>query len=119
MENGGNVVSFGEPLKASRSSATRSSSPRGFPGWLVEGIADFVRFWKYEPGKAGRLQPERARYNGSYRVIAAFLAFASEKYDRKLVNKLNALLREGKYDAGAWKTLTGKSVEELNQEWRQ
>lgn len=78
-----------------------------------------MRFWKYEPGKAGRLQPERARYNGSYRVTAAFLAFASEKYDRKLVNKLNALLREGKYDAGAWKTLTGKSVEELNQEWRQ
>jgi hypothetical protein len=35
------------------------------------------------------------------------------------VNKLNAILRENKYDSGVWKTLTGKTVEELNQEWRQ
>ena len=24
---------------------------RGNPGWLVEGVADYVRFFKYEPGK--------------------------------------------------------------------
>jgi hypothetical protein len=91
---------------------------RGLPGWLVEGIADYVRFWKYEPGKAGRLSPERARYDASYRTTAAFLAFVSEKYDRKAVTKLNALLREGKYDPEVWKEIAGKSVEELNQEWR-
>ncbi|MDB5306577.1 MAG: basic secretory protein [Gemmataceae bacterium] len=91
---------------------------RNLPGWLVEGIADYLRFWKYEPGKTGRLLPERARYDGSYRTTAAFLAFVSEKYDPLLVTKLNALLRANKYDAGVWKTLTGKSVEELNQEWR-
>ena len=92
---------------------------RSTPGWLVEGIADYVRFWKYEPGKAGRLQPERAKYDGSYRTTAAFLAFVTEKYDKQAVKKLNAIAREGKYDVGVWKTLTGKSVEELNQEWRQ
>jgi hypothetical protein len=92
---------------------------RGLPGWLVEGIADYIRFWKYEPGKAGRLSPDRARYDGSYRTTAAFLAFVSQKYDPALVTRLNALLRQNKYDAGVWKTLTGKSVEELNQEWRQ
>jgi hypothetical protein len=92
---------------------------RGLPGWLVEGIADYIRFWKYEPGKAGRLNPERARYDGSYRVTAAFLAYVSEKYDPKLVNKLNAQLRAGKYNPAVWEQLTGKTVEELNQEWRQ
>lgn len=91
---------------------------RGLPAWLVEGIADYVRFWKYEPGKAGRVRPEQARYDGSYRTTAAFLAFVSENYEPKLVTKLNALLREGKYDVETWKKLTGKSVEELNQEWR-
>jgi hypothetical protein len=91
---------------------------RRLPGWLVEGIADYVRFWKYEPGTAGRVLPERARYDGSYRTTAAFLAFVSEKYDPNLVTKLNALLRENRYDPGAWKALTGKPVEELNQEWR-
>jgi hypothetical protein len=92
---------------------------RGNPGWLVEGIADYVRFWRYEPGKAGRLTPERARYDGSYRTTAAFLAFVTEKYDRQAVPKLNAACREGRYTPEAWRTLTGKSVEELNQEWRQ
>ncbi len=91
---------------------------RNMPGWLVEGIADYVRFWKYEPGKAGRLNPDTAQYNGSYRTTAAFLAFVSEKYDPKIVNKLNGLLRVGKYEPDTWRTLTGKSVEELNQEWR-
>jgi hypothetical protein len=92
---------------------------RGNPGWLVEGIADYVRFWRYEPGKAGRLQPERAKYDGSYRTTAAFLAFLTERYDRQAVPKLNAMCREGRYTPEVWRTLTGKSVEELNQEWRQ
>jgi hypothetical protein len=92
---------------------------RRLPGWLVEGIADYVRFWKYEPGKAGRLAPERAKYDASYRTTAAFLAYVSEKYDPHAVNKLNAALRENKYDVAIWKELTGKDVETLNQEWRQ
>jgi hypothetical protein len=91
---------------------------RNNPGWLVEGIADYVRFWKYEPGKAGRVNPERARYDGSYRTTAAFLAFVTEKYDPQVVNKLNARMRANRYDVGVWKELTGKTVEELNQEWR-
>jgi hypothetical protein len=91
---------------------------RGLPGWLVEGIADYVRFWRYEPGKAGRLLPERANYDGSYRTTAAFLSFVTEKYDRQAVPKLNALLRENRYTLDAWRALTGKSVEELNEEWR-
>jgi hypothetical protein len=92
---------------------------RGNPGWLVEGIADYVRFWKYEPGKAGKVNPDRAKYDASYRTTAAFLAFVSEKYDPKLVNKLNAAMREGKYEVDIWKKLTGKSPEELNQQWKE
>ncbi|QDU21220.1 basic secretory protein-like protein [Urbifossiella limnaea] len=91
---------------------------RGNPGWLVEGIADYCRFWRYEPGKAGRLTPEKAQYNGSYRTTAAFLAFVTDRYDRQAVPKLNAMCREGRYTPAAWRTLTGKDVEELNQEWR-
>ena len=89
------------------------------PGWLVEGIADYYRFWVYEPGKAGPVNPDKASYDDSYRVTATFLAYVSDKYEPKLVNKLNAVLREGKYDVAVWKTLTKKTIEELNQEWRQ
>ena len=90
---------------------------RGNPGWLVEGVADYVRFFVYEPGKAGPVNPRRAHYNNSYRTTASFLAFVSEKYDKQLVLKLNKLMREGRYKEDVFKDLTGKTVQELDEEW--
>jgi hypothetical protein len=88
------------------------------PGWLVEGIADYIRFFKYEPGKIGRIDPRRARYDGAYRQSAAFLAYVCDKYDKALVRKINARLREGRYRDEVFKELTGKTVEELGAEWK-
>lgn len=88
------------------------------PDWLVEGVADYVRFFKYEPGHLGRIDPEKAHYNSSYRVSAAFLAYLTEKYDRQLVLKLNRAMREGKYSDEIFKELTGKRVTDLDAEWR-
>jgi hypothetical protein len=90
---------------------------RGNPGWLVEGVADYVRFFVYEPGKAGPVNPRRAHYNGSYRTTATFLDYVSRKYDKDLVLKLNKLMREGKYTEDVFKELTGKTVKELDEEW--
>lgn len=92
---------------------------RGNPGWLVEGVADYIRFFKYEPGKIGRLNPERAKYDASYRTTAAFLAYVTDKYDPQLVKKFNAAMREGRYKPELWKEYTGKAVEELGREWQQ
>jgi hypothetical protein len=88
------------------------------PGWLVEGISDYLRFFKYEPGKLGRIDAAKAHYNDAYRTSAAFLAFVSEKYDKHLVKKLNAILREGKYSDQAFERLTGKNLKQLDEEWR-
>ncbi len=96
----------------------QSYRTRNNPGWLVEGIADYVRFFKYERGKLGKINPDRARYNGSYRVTAAFLAFVTEKYDKQLVNKLNKAMREGEYQVEIWKVLTKKTIQDLDEEWR-
>ncbi len=91
---------------------------RGNPSWLVEGVADYVRFFKFEPGKLGKINPERAHYNRSYRVTAAFLAYLVEKYDPKIVLKLNQRMRAGTYKPELFNQLTGKSVEDLDSEWR-
>lgn len=91
---------------------------RNNPGWLVEGVADYIRFFKYEPGKIGRLNVERARYDRSYRVTAAFLAFVTDKYDKQLVRKLNQAMREGRYKEDLFQEYTGKTVQELDAEWR-
>jgi len=92
---------------------------RGNPGWLVEGVADYIRFFQYEPGKIGRINAARAHYNGSYRVTAAFLAFITNKYDKNLVPKLNALMRDGKYKDEVFREFTGKTLKELDEEWRE
>jgi hypothetical protein len=89
------------------------------PGWLVEGIADYVRFFLFEPGKIGRVDARSARFNGSYRTSAAFLAYVANRYDRSVIAKLNAALREEKYREEMFKELTGKTVVELDREWRQ
>jgi Peptidase of plants and bacteria len=88
------------------------------PSWLVEGICDYVRFFKWEPGKLGRIDPERAHYDRGYRVTAAFLAYLVERYDRDIVRRLNRALRAGEYDEDLFRQLTGKDVQELDEEWR-
>lgn len=90
----------------------------GNPGWLVEGVADYVRFFKYEPGKIGPLNPRTVRHDGSYRMSAAFLAYLTEKYDKEIVRKLNKMMREGEYKKEIFQKLTGKSLEKLGEEWR-
>lgn len=92
---------------------------RRLPGWLVEGVADYVRYRKFEPQNARTPRAGRARYDGSYGTTAAFLKSVSDRYDPFLVRKLNALMRDGKYDPAAWRKLTGKTVEGLGQEWKQ
>jgi hypothetical protein len=91
---------------------------RNNSGWLVDGVSDYVRFFKYEPGKLGRIDTKHSHYNDSYRTTAAFLAYLTEKYDKQIVLKLNALMREGKYTNETFKQLTGKTEIELDEEWR-
>lgn len=92
------------------------------PGWLVEGIADWVRWVNYE-GKAGvkRVTDGAARnpkHDASYGTTAAFLDYVSKKYDRNFVSKLNKLCREGKYGEEVWTDLTKKTREQLAEEWK-
>lgn len=87
------------------------------PGWLVEGIADYIRFFKYEPGNLGPI-PRTARYNDAYRRTAAFLDYVSRKYDPHLVRKVNEALREGTYTDRIFQDLTGKPLPELGNEWQ-
>ncbi|MFI5378343.1 MAG: basic secretory protein-like protein [Tepidisphaerales bacterium] len=88
---------------------------RGNPGWLVEGIADYIRWFKYEPVPAGTRprNPDRAKYTDSYRTTAGFLNYVVTTHDKEIVKKLNAAMRQGKYKPEVWKEYTGKTVDEL------
>jgi len=92
------------------------------PGWIVEGIADFVRWFLYEPESGGALiSPRRAgsaKYNASYRTSANFLNWVSESHGANFVPKLNAKIRSGNYTNEFWTEQTGKPVETLAEEWK-
>lgn len=92
--------------------------PKYDPVWLVEGIADWVRWFNYEPvDKRPHPNPDRAKARASYRTTAAFLDWARGKYDKDLVKKLNKSLRDATYSEDLWKSLTGKSLDDLETEW--
>ena len=87
---------------------------RNKPGWLVEGIADYIRWWRYEPeATRSRIDPAKASYRDSYRTTAAFLAWVSARYDRRLVPRLDRALREGAYRDGLFQEVTGKPLDTL------
>lgn len=95
-------------------------NPKPTPGWVTEGICDYLRWYLYEPESKGcGIQPGRkVNYSDSYRTTANFLDWVVEKKDKDLLKKLNAAAREGKYDEKLWKEWTEMTVEELDLEWK-
>ncbi len=102
----------------------RRNSPGNtrIPGWLVEGIPDYIRWFIYEPQTQGAeittRNLDRARHDASYRISANFLNWVTANHDANLVRKLNAAGRAGTYREELWQEATGKTVQELGEAWR-
>lgn len=90
------------------------SYPPGGPGWLVEGIADYIRIVHFEPqAPRPKLDPAKASYKDAYKTAAMFLEWIEQHHTEGVVVKLNAALRAGKYHDELWTSLTGRTVDEL------
>jgi hypothetical protein len=90
------------------------SYPSGGPGWLVEGIADYIRIVHFEPqAPRPKLDPAKASYKDAYKTSAMFLEWLEKQHTAGLVLQMNAALRQGRYDDVMWRKLTGKTVDEL------
>lgn len=89
-------------------------------GWLVEGIADYVRAKFFEPQLVPpRINFEKAKYTDAYKTTAAFLIWVEANYDKALVSRLHAALRNRKYADSLFKDYTGKDVTQLWTEFAQ
>ncbi|HEY3322435.1 MAG TPA: basic secretory protein-like protein [Planctomycetota bacterium] len=96
----------------------QSYRSRKCPGWLTEGIADWIRWFNWEPQeKRPRPNPKTAKYNNSYQDSGAFLAFLEKTYDKEIVTKINAALRGNTYSDALFQQLTGKDLPTLGQEF--
>jgi hypothetical protein len=88
--------------------------PRSRAGWLVEGIADYVRLQHFEPAlERPRIDFTKAKHTDAYKTTASFLIWLESKHGEDFVPKLSASLRAGDYTDARFKELTGKEVTEL------
>jgi len=91
------------------------------PGWLVEALDDYIRFYRYEPVSkalhftAGQVPQPTPQ---AYQVGAQFLDWVQGKYDKTLVPELNTAMRAGTYSDDIWKDKTGKAILDLWAEWK-
>jgi hypothetical protein len=110
--------------------AGRRNNPQATrtPGWLVEGIPDYIRWFKYEPQSHGadllwlQERPDlKLNYDARYRVTANFIDYVMETHDpaHTLLAKINAACRAGEYRDELWQQLTGKSLAQLNDDWKE
>ncbi len=104
--------------------ATPGATEENCPGWLADGIADFARWYMFEPqsGERGRDcmrdDPVACRYNGSGRATASFLDFLARNHPGTLT-RANAALRAHAFDNETfWNEATGKTAAELEKLWR-
>jgi len=91
--------------------------PGGSPGWLTEGIADYVRYvygvnnikaqWALPEYKAGQ------SYTNSYRITARFLVWLEKNVRKSIVNEMDDAARTRTYSPDLWKQKTGKTLDEL------
>ncbi|RZL97051.1 MAG: secretory protein [Pedobacter sp.] len=95
----------------------QSYGRRSGPGWLTEGIADFVRYkFGVDNAGAGWSLPEYKsthKYTDSYRITARFLAWLENHGNKGLVKKLDANLRGRTFTSAIWQIETGKNLDEL------
>lgn len=89
------------------------SYPSGGPGWLVEGIADYIRIVHFEPQAPRPKLTRLASYKDAYKTTAMFLEWIEKHHSAGIVVKLNAALRAGMYRDALWREISGKTVDEL------
>ena len=84
------------------------------PLWITEGLADYVRYYHYEPGngRAG-FNLNKASYKNGYKPTAAFFAWIEREHDPKIIKKLHRSRVEKTYSDELFEKATGKPLDEL------
>lgn len=86
--------------------------------WLTEGIADYIRYWIYEPGtRTFEINRVKSHYRQGYGTAAAFLEWIERNQAKGTIAKLNAASRQGTYRENLFQEWFGKSLDALWEEF--
>jgi hypothetical protein len=92
-------------------------SYKGGVGWITEGIADYIRYFKYEPKPTPPKISAKASYKDGYKTAATFLAWLEKTKDKDIIAKLNVRLRNGKYKEEEFRDWAGADLDALWKEF--
>jgi hypothetical protein len=92
------------------------SYPKGV-GWITEGIADYIRNFKFEPKPTPPKVSSKSSYKDGYKTAAVFLAWIEKTKDKDFIKKMNEALRTGKYKDDLFKEWAGADVDALWKEF--
>ena len=87
--------------------------PGKVPGWVTDGVADYIRYFQYEKKSISAKGRRGNSYKDSYRTTASFFAWIAGKHDPEIVKKLNEAARARKYKDELFKDWTGKDLDTL------
>jgi len=99
------------------------NAPGERPGWMVEGIAEAVRY-RLSPADdpwsraVARIDPAKLDYHNAYRDNALFFSWIETQGNPQLIAKFNRALKNGNYTVGTWRDLTGRDVDAWLEKYR-
>jgi len=91
------------------------------PGWLVEGVADYTRYKLKNDDAWGKRCRQHIAYDkpfGAYWRSTAFLLYLEDTYKKPIVRDVSVAMRAGRFNEAMWKTLTGKTLQELAADYK-
>lgn len=83
------------------------------PGWLTEGIADYIRYYHYQADNNPIPGEERTHYTDGYGQAAFLLNHVRTTYADDFVAFINDAARRNVYTPQLWVDKTGKDTEAL------
>jgi hypothetical protein len=84
--------------------------------WIVEGIADYVRYYEFEPERRTPIDWKKT-YRDGYGIASAFLDWIQRTRAPHIIEKLNARLAIGEYTDELFADYAGAPVERLWEEF--
>ncbi len=91
------------------------------PGWITEGIADYVRYTMgvNNDGANWKLPAYNSKqsYENSYRITARFFSWIEKNVQKGFVKKLDHAMRTKTYSDSFWTKNTGKTLSQLWDEY--
>jgi len=82
------------------------------PFWVVEGMADYVRYYEFEPEKRVPINWKKT-YRDGYAIGSAFLDWLQRTRDSHIIEKLNARLAIGEYTDELFPNFAGAPLDRL------